>query len=125
MKPFALGDKRIFYYTENPSFVRNQIEGKPFDYRGEALVFGVSTDTIINGAACTLGYTEQILGPHFLVGKGDVIHEGDLVNGNFAVIAGGESYGSGSHVKLRSWPIAAPVSGLSLPRVWSAYSVKT
>ena len=96
MKPFALGDKRIFYYTEDPALVRKQIEEKSYDYRGEALVFGVSTDTIINGAACTLGYTEQILGPHFLVGKGDVIHEGDIANGNFAVVAGGESYGSGS-----------------------------
>lgn len=96
MKPFALGDKRIFYYTENSDFVRDQIEGKSFEYSGEALVFGVSTDTIINGAACTLGYTEQILGPHFLVGKGDVIQEGDIANGNFAVVAGGESYGSGS-----------------------------
>ena len=96
MTPFSLGDKKVFYYTEDPLTVRNQIDGKPFRYNGEPLVFGVSTDTIINGAACTLGYTEPVLGPHFLVGKGDVIHENDVANGNFAVVVGGESYGSGS-----------------------------
>jgi 3-isopropylmalate/(R)-2-methylmalate dehydratase large subunit len=96
MKPFSLGDKKIFYYTEDGKLVRDQIEGKNFEYRNEALVFGVSTDTIINGAACTLGYTEEILGPHFLVGKGDVIREGDIAKGNFSVVVGGESYGSGS-----------------------------
>ena len=96
MTPFTLGDKKIFYYTENPDKVRGQIEGKPFHYNNEPLVFGVSTDTIINGAACTLGYTEDILGPHFLVGKGDLIRENDIANGNFAVAVGGESYGSGS-----------------------------
>lgn len=96
MKPFALGEKKIFYYTEDPQSVRNQIDGRPFRYDGQPLVFGVSTDTIINGAACTLGYTENILGPHFLVGKGDLIHENDIAKGNFAVMVGGESYGSGS-----------------------------
>ena len=83
MKPFKLGDKKIFYYTEDAGVVRSQIEGRPFTYHSEPLVFGVSTDTIINGAACTLGYTEEILGPHFLVGKGDVITEGDIQKGNF------------------------------------------
>ncbi len=96
MKPFKLGDRRVFYYTEDPALVRDQIEGRSFTYRGQPLAFGVSTDTIINGAACTLGYTEDILGPHFLVGKGDVIREGDVRRGNFAVVVGGESYGSGS-----------------------------
>ncbi len=96
MKTFNLGPKKIFYYTEDPGLVRDQIEGRPFQYNNEPLVFGVSTDTIINGAACTLGYTEEILGPHFLVGKGDVIHEGDIAGGGFAVVVGGESYGSGS-----------------------------
>lgn len=96
MKPFSLGERRIFYYTDDSALVRDQIEGKPFQYRNEPLVFGVSTDTIINGAACTLGYTENILGPYFLVGKGDLIHEGDIANGNFSVVVGGESYGSGS-----------------------------
>ncbi|NUM79684.1 hypothetical protein HUU42_02680 [bacterium] len=96
MKPFQLGDKRIFYYTEDAALVRDQIEGRSFEYQNQPLVFGVSTDTIINGAACTLGYTEEILGPHFLVGKDDVIHHGDVQKGNFSVVVGGESYGSGS-----------------------------
>ncbi len=96
MKPFSLGNKKIFYYTEDAGLVRDQVEGRNFTYHDEPLVFGVSTDTIINGAACTLGYTEEILGPHFLVGKGDVIHEGDIQQGNFSVVVGGESYGSGS-----------------------------
>jgi 3-isopropylmalate/(R)-2-methylmalate dehydratase large subunit len=96
VKPFKLGGRRVFYYTEDPRWVRDQIEGRPFVYEGQPLVFGVSTDTIINGAACTLGYTEDILGPHFLVGKGDVIREGDVRRGNFAVVVGGDSYGSGS-----------------------------
>ncbi len=96
MTPFRLGNKKIFYYTEDPDKVRAQIEGRAFEYRQDPLVFGVSTDTIINGAACTLGYTEPILGPHFLVGKGDVIKEGDIQKGNFAVVVGGQSYGSGS-----------------------------
>lgn len=96
MKPFRLDGKRIFYFTEDPTLVRDQIEGRPFNFKDQSLVFGVSTDTIINGAACTLGYSEEILGPHFLVGKGDVIREGDIQKGNFSVVAGGESYGSGS-----------------------------
>ncbi len=96
MKPFALNGRRIFYYTEDAGLVRQQIEGRQLDYGGEPLVFGVSTDTIINGAACTLGYTEEILGPHFLVGKGDVVREGEIRGGRFAVVVGGESYGSGS-----------------------------
>ncbi len=96
MKKFELGKKKIFYYTEDSKKVRDQIDGRAFEYSGEPLVFGVSTDTIINGAACTLGYTEEILGPHFLVGKGDVIKEGDIQRGDFSVVVGGESYGSGS-----------------------------
>ncbi len=96
MTLFRLDDKKIFYYTEDSSLIRDQIEGRPFVHRHEPLAFGVSTDTIINGAACTLGYTEEILGPHFLVGKGDVIHEGEVQQGRFAVVVGGPSYGSGS-----------------------------
>lgn len=82
--------------TEDSSAIRDQLAGKPFNFTGEPLLFGISTDTIINGAACTLGYTEDVLGPHFMVGKGDVIREGEIKAGNFSVVFGGESYGSGS-----------------------------
>ena len=39
------------------------------------LHYGVNTDAMINGARCTLGYTEEILGPYFLENFKEVIDE--------------------------------------------------
>ena len=96
MKSFRLEDTGIFYYTDSEAQVQSQLNGDHFEFTSELLKFGISTDTIINGAACTLGYTPEILGPHFLVGKGDVIHEDAILSGNYSVVVAGKSYGSGS-----------------------------
>ena len=93
---FSLNGTRPFYYTANEGLVSAQLANDSFQYEAQELEFGISTDTIINGAACTLGYTPEILGPHFLVGKGHLIKENDISSGNFSVVVAGKSYGSGS-----------------------------
>jgi len=60
------------------------------------LRFGVSTDDMISGAACTLGYSPEILGPHFLADFLDVVEPGAVARGGFEVLVGGDAYGSGS-----------------------------
>ena len=51
---------------------------------------------MISGQACTLGYTGEILGPHFLKNFKNVVEEGDVKKGGFQVIVGGDAYGTGS-----------------------------
>lgn len=60
------------------------------------LHFGVNTDAMINGAACTLGYTGEILGPYFLQNFKDVVEVDAIRKGGFQVAVGGDAYGSGS-----------------------------
>ncbi|MEL6189812.1 MAG: aconitase family protein, partial [Myxococcota bacterium] len=57
--------------------------------------YGVNTDLMISGAACTLGYTPEILGPHFLASYEDTPVDG-VRRGGFQVLVGGPAYGSGS-----------------------------
>ena len=51
---------------------------------------------MISGAACTLGYTGDILGPYFLESFQEVITKDGVKNGGFQVVVGGDAYGSGS-----------------------------
>ncbi len=60
------------------------------------LHYGVNTDLMISGAACTLGYTGEILGPWFLENFKEVIQRDSVRDGGFQVIVGGDAYGSGS-----------------------------
>jgi len=90
---------RVLWLTEDPSLVARQLAG---DELGDvidappALAYGVNTDAMINGAACTLGYTGEILGPYFLENFEDVVVKDGVKNGGFQVVVGGDAYGSGS-----------------------------
>ena len=51
---------------------------------------------MISGAACTLGYTGEILGPYFLDTFKETITPDTVAKGGFQVVVGGDAYGSGS-----------------------------
>ncbi|RMG97387.1 MAG: hypothetical protein D6705_08795 [Deltaproteobacteria bacterium] len=90
---------RILWLAEDPDLVRRQIEGEDLDATGAtppALHYGVNTDLMISGAACTLGYTPEILGPHFLENFKEVVPEDGVRAGGFQVVVAGDAYGSGS-----------------------------
>lgn len=90
---------RILWLTEDPALIRQQIAGKipPYTVHSHpSLHYGVNTDAMISGAACTLGYTGEILGPYFLDNFKEQIKKGDVVAGGFQVVVGGDAYGSGS-----------------------------
>lgn len=90
---------RILWLTEESRVLARQLAGE--DLRVDPnepppLQFGVNTDAMISGAACTLGYTPEILGPHFLEDFQDVVAADAVRQGGFQVVVGGEAYGSGS-----------------------------
>jgi len=85
---------RVLHLTQDPSMLRAQLDGsevEPGDY-----VYGVNTDAIISGRACTLGYTPDILGPYFLENFLETVKQDDVKSGGFQVAVGGHAYGSGS-----------------------------
>ncbi|MCB9686679.1 MAG: hypothetical protein H6738_23955 [Alphaproteobacteria bacterium] len=88
---------RILHLVEDPDAVRAQLEGTdlPLDH-GKAYTYGVNTDLMISGRACTLGYTGDILGPWFLENFLEVVPQDGVKNGGFQVVVGGHAYGSGS-----------------------------
>ncbi|HHO52514.1 MAG TPA: hypothetical protein ENK18_17010 [Deltaproteobacteria bacterium] len=88
---------RILHLVDDPDAIRRQLAGE--DLRDDpdlSYVYGVNTDLMISGRACTLGYTGEILGPYFLENFLDVIEEGGVKRGGFSVVVGGHAYGSGS-----------------------------
>ena len=90
---------RILWLTDNPDALRQQLAGEQTFAAGDAapaLHYGVNTDAMISGAACTLGYTPEILGPHFLANFKEVVSEQAVREGGFQVVVGGDAYGSGS-----------------------------
>jgi len=90
---------RILWLTEDPATLAAQLHGTAIDLDGNeppALHYGVNTDAMISGAACTLGYTGEILGPYFLDNFKEVVAQDDVNKGGFQVIVGGDAYGSGS-----------------------------
>jgi len=87
---------RILHLVDDPQALRAQIGGIDPDLTGVDYVYGVNTDAIISGRACTLGYTGDILGPYFLEDFQDAIHKDDIAQGGFQVVVGGHAYGSGS-----------------------------
>ena len=60
------------------------------------LHYGVNTDAMISGQACTLGYTGDILGPYFLENFQEVVRLDSVRTGDFQVVVGGDAYGTGS-----------------------------
>lgn len=87
---------RILHLTDDADLIRRQLGGEDLAYAGEPLHYGVNTDLMISGAACTLGYTGEILGPYFLENFKEVVREDEVCEGGFQVIVGGDAYGSGS-----------------------------
>ncbi|MEZ4430746.1 MAG: aconitase family protein, partial [Nannocystaceae bacterium] len=89
---------RILWLSEDPDLIARQLAGEPLARKGgvPALHYGVNTDAMISGAACTLGYTGEILGPFFLENFKDVITKDSVRAGEFQVVVGGDAYGSGS-----------------------------
>lgn len=88
---------RFLHLVDDPAALAAQLGGSdlPLDH-GLDYVYGVNTDAIISGRACTLGYTGEILGPWFLENFLDTVAEGSVAQGGFQVVVGGHAYGSGS-----------------------------
>lgn len=89
---------RVLWLSDAQSLTA-QLDGEALDPNRSArpeLRYGVNTDLIINGAACTLGYTPEILGPHFLAGLDGVVEVDAIRGGGFQIVAAGRAYGSGS-----------------------------
>ncbi len=59
---------RILWIIDDSALLRHQLAGNDRDIRAHAipaLHFALNADNMIAGAACTLGYTSDILGPYF------------------------------------------------------------
>ena len=92
-------DGRILWLTDDAALVEAQLSGTDLEVASDdppPLHFGVNTDAMINGAACTLGYTGEILGPYFLESFKEVVGKNAVKDGGFQVVVGGDAYGSGS-----------------------------
>jgi len=88
---------RILHLVDDPTLLRRQLDGEsPEIAEGASYVYGVNTDAMISGQACTLGYTPEILGPWFLENFLETVHKDDVREAGFQVIVGGDAYGSGS-----------------------------
>ena len=88
---------RILYLTEDPQQLSAQLGGDDLQLSMNAdMHYGVNTDAMISGRACTLGYTPEILGPYFLENFKETVAKDDVRTGGYQVIVGGDAYGSGS-----------------------------
>ena len=90
---------RILVMADDASILDQQLQGKEYsDITSEIpdLHYGVNTDAMISGRACTLGYTPEILGPYFLENFKEVVSLNSIKDGGFQIIVGGDAYGSGS-----------------------------
>jgi 3-isopropylmalate/(R)-2-methylmalate dehydratase large subunit len=88
---------RVLHLFDDPNALQAQLDGQEPETSGSpAYVYGVNTDAIISGRACTLGYTPEVLGPYFLENFLDVVKKDSVAEGGFQVVVGGHAYGSGS-----------------------------
>lgn len=90
---------RILWLTDDPAPLASQLAGEevmPSPTDPPPLHYGVNTDAMISGAACTLGYTGEILGPYFLENFKETVTKAAVKGGGFSVVVGGDAYGSGS-----------------------------
>jgi len=87
---------RVLTLFSDPQAVRAQLDGGDRSWDGEDLHYGVNTDAMISGQACTLGYTPEVLGPYFLENFLETVRQEDVRAGGFQVVVGGDAYGSGS-----------------------------
>ncbi len=86
---------RILYLSDDNDQIRDQLDGGDLADVPD-LAFGVNTDDMISGQACTRGYTPDVLGPYFLENFREIIREKDVKSGGFQVVVGGDAYGTGS-----------------------------
>ena len=85
----------VLHLFDDPALLRAQLEGnEAADHEGYH--YGVNTDAMISGRACTLGYTPEVLGPYFLENFLEVVEKDSVRKGGFQVVVGGDAYGSGS-----------------------------
>ena len=89
-------DGRVLTLFADSEAVRAQLDGDDRAWSGEKLHYGVNTDAMISGQACTLGYTPEVLGPYFLENFLETVRQDDVRSGGFKVVVGGDAYGSGS-----------------------------
>ncbi len=87
---------RVLTLFSDASAVRSQLDGGDRALADEDLHYGVNTDAMISGQACTLGYTPEVLGPYFLENFLETVRQDDVRGGGFQVVVGGDAYGSGS-----------------------------
>ncbi len=90
---------RVLWLTDESGPIAAQLAGTSVPFSGAAhpaLHYGLNTDAIISGAACTLGYTGEVLGPYFLENFKETVKKNGVKDGGFQVIVGGDAYGSGS-----------------------------
>jgi 3-isopropylmalate/(R)-2-methylmalate dehydratase large subunit len=87
---------RVLTLTEDANLISAQLSGDAVETEGEGLHYGVNTDAMISGQACTLGYTPEILGPYFLENFKETVSKDGVRGGGFQVVVGGDAYGSGS-----------------------------
>ena len=86
---------RIFHLYNDAQKLRDQLDGVDVQPSDE-YVYGVNTDAMISGRACTLGYTPEVLGPYFLENFLETVKQSDVRSAGFQVVVGGDAYGSGS-----------------------------
>jgi len=88
---------RVLYLTEDSAKISDQLGGADLQLNADAdMHYGVNTDAMISGRACTLGYTPTILGPYFLENFKETVAKDEIRGGGFQVVVGGDAYGSGS-----------------------------
>jgi len=87
---------RFLHLVQDPELLAAQLRGESIPDGEHEYVYGVNTDAMISGRACTLGYTPEILGPYFLENFQEVVKADNVRTGEFQVAVGGHAYGSGS-----------------------------
>lgn len=87
---------RVLVLYDDPALIEAQLQGRDVPWTGQPLHYGVNTDLMISGQACTLGYTPEILGPFFLENFKEVVGHDAIRRGGFQVVLAGHAYGSGS-----------------------------
>ena len=87
---------RILHLVDDPARLQAQLDGETPSLDDLEYVYGVNTDAIISGRACTLGYTPEILGPYYLENFLDTVSKDSIRSAGFQVVVGGHAYGSGS-----------------------------
>ncbi len=87
---------RVLHLVDDAAALAAQLRGEPLPVGDHTYVYGVNTDAMISGQACTLGYTPEILGPYFLENFLETVRVDSIRSGGFQVAVGGHAYGSGS-----------------------------